>query len=89
MSTREDAGRGAPIASRDELARHLELGCKPPAQWRIGTEHEKFGFHLKDLTPLTYEESGGVRAVLDGLVQRFGWQPVLEGLKQTAEGVHP
>ena len=79
MSTRVDATSGPPIASRDQLARYLEEGCKPPADWRIGTEHEKFGFHLKDLTPLAYEGPGGVRAMLDCLVRRYGWQPVLEG----------
>src|SRR5690606_35922565 len=36
----------APIRSRDELVAYLADGCKPPADWRIGTEHEKFGFRL-------------------------------------------
>jgi len=79
MSTREDAGRGAPITSRDQLVRYLEEGSKPAAEWRIGTEHEKFGFHLKTLTPLAYEGQGGIRAVLDGLTRHFGWTPVREG----------
>ena len=79
MSTRQDAQRGAPIASRDELVRYLEEGCKPPAEWRIGTEHEKFGFHVSDLSPVAYEGPGGIRALLDGMVRHFGWTPVLEG----------
>ena len=79
MSTREDGGRGAPIGSRNDLVRYIEQGCKPAADWRIGTEHEKFGFHRKGLTPLTYEGPSGVRAVLEGLMQRFGWLPVMEG----------
>ena len=79
MSTRQDAQRGAPIASRDELVRYLEEGCKPPAEWRIGTEHEKFGFHVSDLSPVAYEGPAGIRALLDGMVQHFGWTPVLEG----------
>ncbi len=33
-----------PIESVDQLAAHLAAGAKPRADWRIGTEHEKFGF---------------------------------------------
>ena len=56
----------------------LEDGCKPPADWRIGTEHEKFGYHLAELTPLQYEGDDGVQAMLLGL-QEFGWEPIFEG----------
>ena len=41
-----------PIESRDELIAHLEAGCKPKSEWRIGTEHEKFGFHTADFSPV-------------------------------------
>src|SRR5690606_39187352 len=53
-------------------------GCKPREAWRIGTEHEKFGFRLSDLRPPTYEGPQGIRMVLEGLAQ-FGWAPVFEG----------
>ncbi len=79
MSTKQDHGGSAPIGSRHDLARHIEEGCKPAAEWRIGTEHEKFGFHRKDHTPLAYAGPSGVRAMLEGLMQRFGWLPVMEG----------
>ncbi len=49
----------------------------PSEDWRIGTEHEKFGYRLKDLGRLTYEGPQGIRAVLEGL-QRFGWKPIYE-----------
>lgn len=67
----------APIESKDQLVSYLEAGIKPPAAWRIGTEHEKFGFRLGDLKRLPYEGADGVRALLEGL-RRFGWQPVSE-----------
>ncbi|MCP5365512.1 MAG: glutamate--cysteine ligase [Hyphomicrobiales bacterium] len=67
----------APAVDTRELAADLAAGCKPPEKWRIGTEHEKFAYHLKDLRPLDYEGQSGVRAVLEGLSQ-FGWRPVLE-----------
>ena len=35
---------GGPIEQRGQLAEYLASGCKPKADWRIGTEHEKFGY---------------------------------------------
>ncbi|MBF0368033.1 MAG: glutamate--cysteine ligase [Magnetococcales bacterium] len=67
-----------PITTRDPLIAWLESGCKPKAQWRVGTEHEKFGFNKRDLRPIPYEGPSGVRAVLEGMAERFGWQQVLE-----------
>jgi glutamate--cysteine ligase len=69
---------GGPITSKDDLIASLSDGCKPREKWRIGTEHEKFGFDLKTLAPLPYEGKPGVRAMLEGL-QRFGWEPINEG----------
>ena len=45
MSTRVDGPQSPVIESRDELVADLEAGSKPPSAWRIGTEHEKFGFY--------------------------------------------
>ncbi len=67
-----------PIGSRDDLVRYLEAGCKPKAQWRIGTEHEKFVYDLKTMKPLPYEGRSSIRALLEGM-RRFGWEPVMEG----------
>jgi len=67
-----------PIHDRADLVRFFEQGCKPVDQWRIGTEHEKFGFRLDDLRPLPYDGERGIRTMLEGLL-RFGWQPVYEG----------
>ena len=68
-----------PITSRDDLVNYLASGEKPKSDWRIGTEHEKFGFALEDHTPLPYENGGGpsVRKMLEGLVA-FGWTPIEE-----------
>ncbi|MSP20148.1 MAG: glutamate--cysteine ligase [Alphaproteobacteria bacterium] len=67
-----------PVESKDDLVQHLAAGSKPREKWRIGTEHEKFAFRTKDLTPLPYEGDDGVSAILDGLVERYGWRPVRE-----------
>ncbi len=66
-----------PITDRAELVQVLVSGEKPEAQWRIGTEHEKFGFRLDDLRPPTFDGERGIEALLLGLT-RFGWEPVRE-----------
>ncbi|MGE3967930.1 MAG: glutamate--cysteine ligase [Dongiaceae bacterium] len=75
--------KGEAITDKRQLVEYIAAGSKPAAQWRIGTEHEKFGFKLADLRPLPYEGEVGVRALLEGLT-RFGWEPVLEDGKPIA-----
>ncbi len=65
------------IENKAQLVTFLESGCKPEDQWKIGTEHEKFGFDPDTLKPLTYEGPKGIRAFLEGM-ERFDWTPVLE-----------
>jgi glutamate--cysteine ligase len=72
-----------PIENRQALVDHLASGAKPRQDWRIGTEHEKFGFRLDDLRPLPYEGPQGIEAVLRGLT-RFGWAPYEENGKLIA-----
>ncbi|MDB5648741.1 MAG: gshA [Hyphomicrobiales bacterium] len=71
-----------PIASRDELVAWFEAGSKPPGTFRIGTEHEKFPFYTADLAPVPYEGrggKGGIRALLEGMQRRSGWEPIHDG----------
>jgi glutamate--cysteine ligase len=79
MSTRQDGPKSPPITSRNDLVAYFEAGAKPPDRWRIGTEHEKFGFELGTLRPLPYAGPKGIRAILEGLIARFGHRPVMEG----------
>jgi len=65
-----------PIVSLAQLAADLEAGCKPPAAFRIGTEHEKFGFAPFDLHPPPYSPRG-IQAVLEGL-QSEHFSPILD-----------
>lgn len=67
----------APL-SREQLIHVMSKGEKPKDQWRIGAEHEKFGFNKSTLRRPDYDGPGGIKAMLDGLT-RFGWTPVLEG----------
>ncbi len=69
---------GGPIEHHSQLAEYLAQGCKPEADWRIGTEHEKFGFCRDSLKPLPYDGERSIKAVLEGLRDRHGWAPVEE-----------
>ena len=67
------------VTDRTQLVQYVASGEKPRADWRIGTEHEKFGFRLDDLRPPTFDGERGIEALLEGLV-RFGWTPVRESV---------
>lgn len=67
----------SPVTHRDQLVDYIAGGARPAAEWRIGTEHEKFGFRLDDLRPPTFDGERGIEALLEGLAH-FGWQPVRE-----------
>ena len=71
------------IQNKQELVAFHAKGNKPESAWRIGTEHEKFGFRLDDLKAPTYEGDRGIEAMLRGLM-RFGWQPYEENGKLIA-----
>ncbi|WP_374764407.1 glutamate--cysteine ligase [Yunchengibacter salinarum] len=75
------------IEDKTDLVAHLERGSLPdPADWRIGSEHEKFVFHQDTLAPLAYEGSGdrpGIRDVLQAFAER-GFEPVTEDGKLIA-----
>ena len=71
------AVKETPIESRAQLVEYIASGARTVEKWKIGTEHEKFGFRLDDLRPPTYEGPRGIGALLNGLT-RFGWAPVEE-----------
>ena len=66
------------LENANQLKDWMEAGCKPVEDWRIGTEHEKFGFRTNDHKPLPYAGPDGIQAMLEGLM-RFGWQGKYEG----------
>jgi glutamate--cysteine ligase len=88
-------GDATPITSMQQLADYFALGCKPPEQFRLGTEHEKFGFRRADLAAPPYlptdGQPGSIRDLLTGL-QRYDALPILDGeniigLKQDAASI--
>jgi glutamate--cysteine ligase len=68
-----------PIETRDELVVWLEEGCKPKTQFRVGTEHEKFAFIVNEHKPVPYAGDRSIRALLVGLDEILGWEPIMEG----------
>jgi glutamate--cysteine ligase len=80
MSNPGDAD-STPITSIRQLADYIAVGCKPAGEFRIGTEHEKFGFRLPDLTPPPYvpadDHPGSIRDLLAS-VARGGGNPILD-----------
>ncbi|MES2120380.1 MAG: glutamate--cysteine ligase [Pseudomonadota bacterium] len=78
MTTRTDDRASPIIESREDLLSVFAGGEKSPADWRIGTEHEKFVYRMDDHRAPSWQEPGGIRDLLTGLTD-FGWEPVLEG----------
>ena len=63
--------------SFEQLVSVMSDGAKPKDKWRVGAEHEKFGFDRSTLRRPAYAGASGIHAMLTGL-QRFGWSPVEE-----------
>jgi glutamate--cysteine ligase len=83
MTQRIDSGDNSPIDSRADLLSVFEGGEKPRADWRIGTEHEKFVYRFADHRAPSWDEPGGICDLLTGLTE-FGWRPILENGKVIA-----
>lgn len=79
MSTREQGAASATVETRDDLVRWIAEGEKPKADWRIGTEHEKFVFRTVSLDPVPYGGDDGIRALMEELIRRYGWVAINEG----------
>src|SRR5690606_18816100 len=65
MSTRKaSAAKEMPIERREQLVAPMQAGERPPADWRIGTEHEKLVYSRADFHAPSYDEPGGIRDIL-------------------------
>ncbi len=62
----------------DALLQPFEEACKPPEQWCIGVESERFGVDAVNGAPVHYEGPRGVVEIFEILVNRFGWSPQSE-----------
>ena len=73
-----DVSDATPIESRDQLVEALSSGAKPKSAWRVGTEHEKFGFYRRRLQPVPYEGERGIRQLLEAMEGLLGWHPIVD-----------
>ena len=67
-----------PVTSVEDLTAHLATGEKPASQFRIGTEHEKFGFYTEDLSPVPYEGERGIGKLLERMQALSGWEAIID-----------
>ena len=79
MSTRVAGAESTLVRSKDDLVGWIAAGEKPQADWRIGTEHEKFVFYTDSLGPVPYAGDRGIRALMEGLCACCRWLPIMEG----------
>ena len=67
------------VELRDALVAWLEAGCKPAGPFRIGAEHEKIPFYRANHSPVPYGGDKGIRALLEGMRKRLGWDGIEDG----------
>ncbi|MDE1159630.1 MAG: glutamate--cysteine ligase [Neorhizobium sp.] len=77
-----------PLTSVSELSDYLAKGPRPAEQFRIGTEHEKFGFFRADHSPVPYAGEAGIGAILTAMQARLGWEPIMDGDNIIGLGEH-
>lgn len=61
-----------------DVVEWLQAGETPPADWKVGAEHEKFVFRVADHASVPYEGPAGILALMEGL-KAYGWTGVFEG----------
>jgi glutamate--cysteine ligase len=66
------------IEHRDQLVEYFAAAVKPRERWRIGTEYEKVAVRAADGHAAPFSGPRGIEALLKGLADRYGWEPVEE-----------
>jgi glutamate--cysteine ligase len=75
---------GEPIEGVEALFEYFRSGEKPRSAFRVGTEHEKFGFLFDTKEPLPYFGEVGIEAILNAIADdpeeqaQCGWVKVTE-----------
>jgi glutamate--cysteine ligase len=77
-----------PLSSVSELSAYLAKGPRPKDQFRIGTEHEKFAFFRADNSPVPYFGDASISALLKGMQEKLGWEPIMDGENIIGLGEH-
>ncbi|HLC27597.1 MAG TPA: glutamate-cysteine ligase family protein [bacterium] len=62
-----------------QLTQYFAGASKPPSQFLVGIENEKLWVQSDHGDPVSYEGDRGIRAFLQAMCRRFGWEPISEG----------
>ena len=68
-----------PIETRDELVAWFEAGSKPKAQFAHRHRAREIRVHADGLARSPMTGRSGIRALLEGMQQRLGWEPIVDG----------
>ena len=58
------------------LTAYFLKGSKPRSDHQIGVEWEKIGVYRDSAKAITYTGKNGVKAIFQGLIEKYGWKPV-------------
>ena len=61
----------------EDLVGWFAAGSKPPSEFKVGAEHEKFVFQTGSHAPVPYDGPAGIKALMEGMM-RFGWKGTYE-----------
>ena len=64
------------LLSKNSLVQIFSQGCKEKTHWKIGTEHEKFGFKKKSLEPINFKD---IEEIFLKLSKKYDWEKNFEG----------
>ena len=66
------------IENKQKLIQYFVEGSKKKDSWRIGTEHEKFLFNLKNKNCIPYDGDISILKIFSELIKN-NWIPIKEG----------
>jgi len=80
---------GEPLRGIDSLIEYFAVAAKPRTDFRIGTEHEKFGMVRSTRAPLPFDGPDGIEAIFNEIAadpgpDELGWIPVTDGGRTVA-----
>ena len=70
------------LENKEQIIKYFEEGSKPKQLWQIGTEHEKFLYHLNTLKPIDYHGKKGIKSLFK-LLKKKGWESLEEKVSLT------
>jgi len=71
------------LENKEQIIKYFEEGSKPKQLWQIGTEHEKFLYHLDTLKPIDYHGKKGIVSLFK-LLKKKGWKEIIENSNSIA-----